>query len=97
MLCLRATRTLPAEFLNRVDDIVSFTPLALSRIEQIVDLRFTALLNRLAALGIALPRHRAWEAADRRARIRPRDGARPLRRYISHDVETKARAATAAR
>ena len=36
------------EFLNRIDDIVLFTPLALGEIERIVDLQFQQLRDRLA-------------------------------------------------
>ena len=37
------------EFLNRVEDIVLFTPLTLSEIEQIVDLQIADLRRRLAS------------------------------------------------
>ena len=78
------------EFLNRVDDIVLFTPLTMPQIERIVELQLDELRDRLA------------EQADRRSSITeearrliaehgydPVYGARPLRRYIAHEVETK--------
>jgi ATP-dependent Clp protease ATP-binding subunit ClpB len=77
------------EFLNRVDDIVLFTPLALSQIEQIVELQLQELKDRLAQRQIELeitPEARRLIAEHG---FDPVYGARPLRRYIAHEVETK--------
>jgi ATP-dependent Clp protease ATP-binding subunit ClpB len=77
------------EFLNRVDDIVLFTPLALTQIERIVDLQFEELRGRLAERRISVeltPEARHLIAARG---FDPVYGARPLRRYIQHEVETK--------
>jgi ATP-dependent Clp protease ATP-binding subunit ClpB len=77
------------EFLNRVDDIVLFTPLTLTQIEHIVDLQLAELRNRLAANQIQLeitPEARRLIAEHG---YDPVYGARPLRRYIAHEVETK--------
>jgi ATP-dependent Clp protease ATP-binding subunit ClpB len=77
------------EFLNRVDDIVLFTPLTLTQIERIVDLQLAELRNRLAANQIQLeitPEARRLIAEHG---YDPVYGARPLRRYIAHEVETK--------
>jgi ATP-dependent Clp protease ATP-binding subunit ClpB len=77
------------EFLNRVDDIVLFKPLAAAEIERIVDLMFDDLRNRLAERRINL------EVTDQARRYIARQGfdpiygARPLRRYIAREVETK--------
>jgi ATP-dependent Clp protease ATP-binding subunit ClpB len=77
------------EFLNRVDDIVLFTPLALSQIEHIVELQLQELRDRLAQRQIDL------EITPEACRLiaergfDPVYGARPLRRYIAHEVETK--------
>jgi len=76
------------EFLNRVDDIVLFKPLTLPQIERIVDLQFDELRRRLADRRMAL------ELTDGARRLiaaqgfDPVYGARPLRRFISHEVET---------
>ncbi|MEU0951217.1 ATP-dependent chaperone ClpB [Streptomyces niveus] len=76
------------EFLNRVDDIVLFKPLGLDQIERIVELQFNELRERLGErrIGVDLtPQAReliAHQGFD------PVYGARPLRRYISHEVET---------
>jgi len=77
------------EFLNRVDDVVLFKPLTLPQIEQIVDLQVEELRRRLGERRITLE---LTEAARRQIAAEGFDpvyGARPLRRYISHEVETR--------
>ncbi|MDT4934452.1 MAG: ATP-dependent Clp protease ATP-binding subunit ClpB [Pseudonocardiales bacterium] len=77
------------EFLNRIDDIVLFKPLSPSEIERIVELMLEDLRNRLAERRIGL------EVTDEARRFIARQGfdpvygARPLRRYIAREVETK--------
>ncbi|MCV7423089.1 ATP-dependent chaperone ClpB [Mycobacterium yunnanensis] len=77
------------EFLNRVDDIVLFTPLSVPQLERIVDLQLSELRNRLAERQIEL--HVTTEARRMIAQhgYDPVYGARPLRRFIAHEVETK--------
>jgi ATP-dependent Clp protease ATP-binding subunit ClpB len=77
------------EFLNRIDDIILFTPLALNQIERIVDLQFNQLRERLAEQGITVELTEAGRELIARHGFDPVYGARPLRRYISHEVETK--------
>jgi ATP-dependent Clp protease ATP-binding subunit ClpB len=77
------------EFLNRVDDIVLFTPLALPQIERIVDLLFGQLRDRLAEQRITVELTDAGRKFIARRGFDPVYGARPLRRYISHEVETR--------
>ncbi|MCM3898026.1 MULTISPECIES: ATP-dependent chaperone ClpB [Gordonia] len=77
------------EFLNRVDDIVLFTPLTLPQIEHIVELQLADLRNRLSERQIHLditPEARRLIAEHG---FDPVYGARPLRRYIAHEVETR--------
>jgi ATP-dependent Clp protease ATP-binding subunit ClpB len=77
------------EFLNRVDEIVLFKPLTEAEIENIVDLMLSDLRTRLADRQITLE---ITEAARRLIAERGFDpvyGARPLRRYISREVETR--------
>jgi ATP-dependent Clp protease ATP-binding subunit ClpB len=77
------------EFLNRVDDVVLFKPLTLPEIERVVDLLVADLRQRLAdrqldlELTEAARRHVAAEGFD------PVYGARPLRRYLQREVETR--------
>ena len=77
------------EFLNRVDDIVLFKPLTEPEIERIVELMLNDLRSRLADRRMTLEvsedarRHIAEQGFD------PVYGARPLRRFIAHEVETR--------
>ena len=77
------------EFLNRIDDIVLFSPLNQAQIEQIVELMFNELRARLAERRISL------EISDEARRFiaaqgfDPVYGARPLRRFIAREVETR--------
>jgi ATP-dependent Clp protease ATP-binding subunit ClpB len=77
------------EFLNRVDDIVLFKPLTLEEIEQIVDLQVANLRHRLADRLLELELTEPARALIARAGYDPVYGARPLRRFIQHEVETK--------
>ncbi|MFD9665144.1 ATP-dependent chaperone ClpB [Rhodococcus sp. NPDC059968] len=77
------------EFLNRVDDIVLFTPLTLPQIEHIVELQLTDLRNRLSERQIHLDITPEARRLIAERGFDPVYGARPLRRYIAHEVETK--------
>ncbi|MFB9769525.1 ATP-dependent chaperone ClpB [Lactiplantibacillus modestisalitolerans] len=76
------------EFLNRIDDIIMFTPLQLGAIEQIVvkliDRLSARLQDRQIKLVISTPA-KQWIA---RQGYEPAYGARPLRRFITNHVET---------
>jgi len=77
------------EFLNRLDDIVLFKPLTEPEIEKIVELMFDDLRARLAERQIRVEitedarRYIAMQGFD------PVYGARPLRRFIAREVETR--------
>jgi len=77
------------EFLNRVDEIVLFKPLTLKEIEHIVDLQLNLLRGRLAERHIEL--HLTETAKELLARrgYDPLYGARPLKRVIQREFETK--------
>jgi len=77
------------EFLNRVEETVLFKPLTLNEITQIVDLLLDDLRKRLADRRITL---RLTDAARRfiaEEGFDPAYGARPLRRFITREVETR--------
>jgi ATP-dependent Clp protease ATP-binding subunit ClpB len=77
------------EFLNRVDDVVLFKPLTLPEIERVVDLLTDDLRHRLADRRLQL---RLTEAARRHiaaAGFDPVYGARPLRRFLQRELETR--------
>src|SRR4051812_1980886 len=77
------------EFLNRVDEIVLFKPLTLQEIEQIVDLQFAGMRARLADRRLTLEVTGAARAFIAREGYDPVYGARPLRRFIQREVETR--------
>jgi ATP-dependent Clp protease ATP-binding subunit ClpB len=77
------------EFLNRVDETVMFRPLTQREIEQIVDLMFNELRARLTDRRITLEVSPEARKAIAKAGFDPVYGARPLRRYIAREVETR--------
>jgi ATP-dependent Clp protease ATP-binding subunit ClpB len=77
------------EFLNRVDDIVLFKPLTLPEIERIVDLLIEEVTRRLQAQRVELVITKAAREHIAREGFDPVYGARPLRRFIQHEVETR--------
>ena len=77
------------EFLNRVDDTVLFKPLALDDIAQIVRLLAKELQDRLEDRRITLTLTDAAVTHIAEAGFDPVYGARPLKRYLQHQLETK--------
>jgi ATP-dependent Clp protease ATP-binding subunit ClpB len=77
------------EFLNRVDDIVLFKPLTRTEIQRIVDLMFNDVRKRLAdrQIKLDLSEDACMFIANRG--YDPVYGARPLRRFIAREVETR--------
>jgi ATP-dependent Clp protease ATP-binding subunit ClpB len=77
------------EFLNRVDETVLFKPLTLSEIERIVDLQIEDVRARLDDRRIAVQITDGARELIARRGFDPVYGARPLRRYIQREVETR--------
>ncbi|HET9254237.1 MAG TPA: ATP-dependent chaperone ClpB [Pseudonocardiaceae bacterium] len=77
------------EFLNRIDDIVLFTPLTPAEIERIVELMFDDLRDRLAQRRMTLEVTDAARRFIAAQGFDPVYGARPLRRFIAREVETR--------
>jgi ATP-dependent Clp protease ATP-binding subunit ClpB len=77
------------EFLNRIDDVVLFKPLTQPEIERIVELMLNDLQSRLADRRITLEVDDAARRLIAERGFDPVFGARPLRRYIEHEVETR--------
>jgi ATP-dependent Clp protease ATP-binding subunit ClpB len=77
------------EFLNRVDEIVLFKPLTLAEIERIVDLQLNLLRARLAERHIELELSATAKELLARRGYDPVYGARPLKRLIQRELETK--------
>ena len=81
-------RSFRPEFLNRLDEIVFYKPLTKENIVKIIDLQMDALNARLAdkQLRCELTPEAKQFIID--AAYDPQYGARPLRRYLQHTVET---------
>ena len=77
------------EFLNRVDDIVLFKPLTQSEIERVVELMLGELRARLADRQMRLEVSQDARSLIARQGFDPVYGARPLRRFIAREVETR--------
>jgi ATP-dependent Clp protease ATP-binding subunit ClpB len=72
-----------------VDDIVLFRPLTQAELEQVVDLMFNDLRERLAERRMTLEVSTEARAFIAREGFDPVYGARPLRRFIAREVETR--------
>ena len=81
-------RTFRPEFLNRLDEIVFYKPLTKENVTKIIDLQIAKLNDRLADQQIRCELMPAAKAAIVDAAYDPQYGARPLRRYVQHTVET---------
>lgn len=77
------------EFLNRIDDVVLFKPLTLEEIIQIVGLLLGHLNQRLADRNVQIEFEQAARAWIGEKGYDPVYGARPLRRFLQKQVETR--------
>jgi len=75
------------EFLNRIDEIVVFTPLDREQLAEIVDLQLVRLRQRLDERGLELEVTEAAKEAIAEAGWDPAFGARPLKRAIQRLLE----------
>jgi ATP-dependent Clp protease ATP-binding subunit ClpB len=77
------------EFLNRIDETILFKPLTLEEIGTIVDLLLVDLNKRLADqhVTVALDKKAREWAAEKG--YDPVFGARPLKRYLQRQIETR--------
>lgn len=77
------------EFLNRIDEIIMFTPLDEAEIAQIVRLQIGSVAKMLAKNGITLKATDAAVAFIAKAGYDPEFGARPVKRVIQNMVLNK--------
>ena len=79
-------QTVRPEFINRIDDIVMFTPLTQDNIKQIVRLQLGGIIKLVARENITL--EATNEAIDYLAKrgYDPQFGARPVKRVIQKEV-----------
>src|SRR6185369_10712411 len=79
-------KTVRPEFLNRIDEIVMFRPLARKDIRKIVSIQVGLIQKRLAESGIHI--EVSEDAVDRLAKLGydPQFGARPLKRVLQREI-----------
>src|ERR671936_27577 len=75
------------EFLNRIDEVVEFTPLSREQLGEIVELQLRRLRARLAERGLGLELTDAAKEVIAEAGWDPTYGARPLKRALQRLVE----------
>ena len=79
-------QTIRPEFLNRIDELIMFTPLNRNELRDIVGLQFKGVQNTLEEMGIYI--EASEEALDWLAQLGydPQFGARPLKRVIQKRI-----------
>ena len=77
------------EFINRVDDIVVFSPLTEAQLSGLIDIAMEAVRRRLRDRDITLELTDEARAFIARASYTPAFGARPVKRYLQKHVETE--------
>jgi len=80
--------TFRPEFLNRIDEIIMFSPLSMEQVNSIVDLQMAEIRSRMQEHGLEVeltPTARSWLA---RVGFDQNFGARPLRRALQKFVES---------
>jgi len=80
--------TFRPEFLNRIDEIIIFSPLKIEDMERIVDLQMKEIRSMLSEQGIAVDLTEAARIWLAREGFDPAFGARPLRRALQKHVES---------
>ncbi|MDD2216821.1 MAG: ATP-dependent chaperone ClpB [Eubacteriales bacterium] len=82
-------RAFKPEFLNRIDDIVVFSPLTYNQIKKIIDISIKGLLTRLEERNIRLTLTDKAKGFIAKESYTPAYGARPVNRYLQKHIETE--------
>ena len=77
------------EFLNRIDDIIVFSPLTENQIVRIIELSIKGLEHRLEERNIHLQLTDKGKRFIARESYNPDYGARPVKRYLQKNIETE--------
>lgn len=80
--------TFRPEFLNRIDEIITFSPLSIDQMKEIVDLQMQDICERLDERGLKVEltdKAREWMATEG---YDPDFGARPLKRALQKHLES---------
>lgn len=75
------------EFLNRLDEIITFDQLDLSAINRIIDVELKDVLNRISALGYKVEISKEAKEMVAKKGYDVQFGARPLKRAIQNHIE----------
>ncbi len=79
-------RTIRPEFLNRIDELIMFTPLSQLDVKEIAGLQIDQIINKLQRNGLTLKvTNEAIELIGERG-FDPQYGARPLKRVIQREI-----------
>lgn len=81
-------RNFRPEFVNRIDDIIVFSPLTEEEIMKIIDLSMADMQNRLADKNITIKLTDESKALIAKEAYSPIYGARPVKRYLQKHIET---------
>ncbi|ASB50800.1 ATP-dependent chaperone ClpB [Alkalitalea saponilacus] len=79
-------QTIRPEFLNRIDEIIFFTPLDKEQVKEIVKMQFNGLVDVLKNQGVNIEITESAIDWLVKAGFDPHYGARPVRRAIQHHV-----------
>ncbi|MBU2610548.1 MAG: AAA family ATPase, partial [Chloroflexi bacterium] len=80
--------TFRPEFLNRIDEIIMFSPLSLEQMEKIVDLQMNEIQERLNEFSVKIELTDAARKWLAKTGYDPAFGARPLRRALQKYIES---------
>jgi ATP-dependent Clp protease ATP-binding subunit ClpC len=80
--------TFRPEFLNRIDEIIMFSPLTVEQMEQIVTLQMKEIQDRLSEFGVKVELNAAARKWLAKTGYDEAFGARPLRRALQKYVES---------
>ena len=80
-------KTFPPEFVNRIDNVITFRPLSREALAQIVNIEVSLLQERMKRAGhqLVLTPEATNELIEKS--YDPHNGARPVKRAIQTDVE----------
>jgi len=82
-------KTFPPEFVNRIDEIISFAPLTKDHIAKILDIEIAALKQRLALQGYQLTLTAKARTQLLERAFDPKNGARPVKRAVQSNLEDR--------
>ncbi len=76
------------EFLNRVDEVIVFLPLTEKEVEEIVDIQFNYIKDRIKDKNFTIEISKEAKELIAREAYDPVYGARPVKRYLQKYIET---------